>query len=133
MTATSIAPQGFAAIFHHALMPLNEKPCFMKRFGGIKRQYLVDSPFWKNAVRIRISAGRITVDSAGKDLKGDFMQEISGSHVYINMPLNLLLTFANRQVSILTLAKNWFQGKVIIRGYLYIFELYKLFACYKQK
>ena len=123
---------GYALLFYNALMPLNELGGFKKRFNAVYRRYMIDSPYWRNAVSIIIDHGTILVKGISKAEEYFFMEEKSRSHGYINMPMQLLLAFVNGQAGILTVAVCWLRGSVAMKGCLGLLGLLALFNFYVQ-
>lgn len=121
---------GYAAIFYNALMPLNDLKDFRLQYGNVSKSYMMDSPYWRNAVRIIIDHGAILVKGVSKDDKGAFLEEKSRCHGYINMPMQLLLAFVNGQASIFRVILCWLRGSVRLRGYYNLLGLLRLFIFY---
>jgi hypothetical protein len=123
---------GYAAIFYNSLMPLNGHGDFKLRYGTMGKTYMIDSPYWKNAVRIIIDHGAILVKGVNKNSKDDFLEEKSQCHAYINMPMQLLLAFVNGQASIFRVILFWLRGHIKLRGYFYIVGLLTLFNFFRR-
>jgi hypothetical protein len=123
---------GFAAIFYSALMPLNDLADFKIKFGNINKCYMIDSPYWRSAVKIIIAHGTLLVEGVSKTTKGILPEERSQCDAYIKMPMNLLLTFTCGQAGIFSVALRWLLGSVEVKGHFYLFGLLKLFDFFKK-
>ena len=121
---------GYAAIFYNSLMPLNGFKDFQERYGNVSKSYMMDSPYWRNAVRIIIDHGVILVQGVPKDKEVAFLKEKSRCHGYINMPMQLLLAFVNGQACIFRVILCWLRGSVRLRGYCNLMGLLRLFNFY---
>ncbi len=119
-------------IFYHALMPLNDLADFKMKFGTADKSYMIDSPYWRSAVRIIIAHGTLLVEGVSKITKNTFLEERSQCDAYINMPMNLLLTFVNGQAGMFSVAFRWLLGSVEVKGHLYLLGLLKLFDLFKS-
>lgn len=91
---------------------------------------MLDSPYWKNAVRIIIDNGVILVKGVSKDTEDAFLEEKSRCQACINMPMQLLLAFVNGQAGIFTVILCWLRGNVGLRGYFNLIGLLGLFNFY---
>jgi hypothetical protein len=121
---------GYAAMFYNALMPLNDIRDFQIRYGTMSKSYMIDSTYWGNAARIIIDHGAILVKGVSKDDEDAFLEEKSQCHAYINMPMQLLLAFVNRQFGIFRVILFWLRGRVKLRGYFNLIGLLALFNFY---
>jgi hypothetical protein len=132
MTMNKNTISGYAAIFYNALMPLNDLADFKIKFGNMNKRYMIDSPYWKNAVRIIIAHGTLLVEGVCKTEEGIFLEERSQCDAYINMPMNLLLAFSSGQTGIFTVALRWLLGSVEVKGHFYLFGLLVLFKYFHK-
>lgn len=114
-------------IFYSALMPLNDRADFKKKFGNNHKRYLIDSPYWGSAVGIIIAHGTLLVEGVSKTENEVFREIRSQYDAYIHMPMDLILAFVNGQAGIVNVAARWLLGSVEVKGHFYLFGLLALF------
>jgi hypothetical protein len=123
---------GYAAIFYNALMPLNDREDFKMQYGAINKSYMIDSPYWEQAVNIIINHGEILVKGVSKVTEDRFLKEKSTCNAYISMPMQLLLAFVNKQLGIFNMASHWLMRNIEMRGHIQLFGLLRLFYFFKK-
>ncbi|MDD5712687.1 MAG: hypothetical protein PHY31_08020 [Smithellaceae bacterium] len=104
---------GYAGIIGNALLPLNNLALFRKRYGRTNCRFILDSPYWLYAAGIVVDRGTLSVHGLRKDVAG-YMREIDESDGYVRMSTYDYLAFAGGRMSVATLIKRWFSGKIIL-------------------
>ncbi len=123
---------GYTEIIHNALTPLNASEEFKKKFGGVKKIFLIDSPHWKLAARLTINRGTVLVEGIEKSPDEVFVRSKLQCDASVELPVLDLLLLVSGHLSPVGLMIRVIKGTVKIRGGFNLMALMRLLTVFKD-
>jgi len=123
---------GYAEIIRNVLMPLNVNEEFQKKYGAVKKRFMIDSPHWKLAARLTINKGTLLVEGIEKFPDELFLKSKLQCDASVEIPSLDLLLFVSGYISLIGLMIRVLKGTIKIRGFFNLITLMKLSTIYKK-
>lgn len=123
---------GYAGMIINLLAPLRGLDSFKRLSGGMRKRFMIDSPYWRSAVMIVIDDGRLGLEEVAKSPQGGFITMVAGCDAFVEIPMPLLMAFVMGRTGIVRMSLHLLSGRIKAKGVLQLIHLLRIFLAWRS-